>query len=311
MTVAPPIDLDLQLQSRAVLAGLVMVTLAAASWGTWSLFLRPTGLPSTVTTPIVFIVMALAPLPLAMMAPRARWDRATIGLLLANTVFDVLNLVTFFGALAKTSVAIAVLTHYVAPILIALAAPRIDGTASPGARPAAGVALAGLVIVLEPWRAPADGAVTGALLGLASAVCYAGNTFTVRRLAVRIGASRAMAYHSLLAALVTAPFLIEHASVVEARDLGLLALGAITIGAGSGIVFAIGLVRIGAARAAVLTFAEPIVAVAIGALVWGEPLRPLAAAGGALVLGAGIYVARRARHDVVEAPRDDRDARLQ
>lgn len=292
-----------------------MVTLAAASWGTWSLFLRPTGLPSTVTTPIVFIVMALAPLPLAMMAPRVRWDRATVGLLLANTAFDLLNLVTFFGALAETSVAIAVLTHYVAPILIALAAPRIDGTASPGARPAAAIALAGLVIVLEPWRAPADGAVAGALpgalLGLASAVCYAGNTFTVRRLAVRIGAPRAMAYHSLLAALVTAPFLVGHAAAIEARDVGLLALGAITIGAGSGIVYAIGLVRIGAARAAVLTFAEPIVAVAIGALVWSEPLRPLAAVGGVLVLGAGIYVARRARHDVVEAPRDDRDARLQ
>ncbi|MDX2088499.1 MAG: DMT family transporter [Kofleriaceae bacterium] len=292
-------------------AGLVMVTLAAASWGTWSLFLRPVGLPSMVTTPIVFVVMALTPLPLVLRAPRATWDRRAITLLLANTGFDLLNLLTFFGAMDQTSVAIAVLTHYVAPILIALAAPTIDRTESPGARPAAVVALAGLVIVLEPWRTPADGAVLGALLGLASAVCYAGNVFCVRRLASSIGAPRAMAYHSLLAAVLTAPFLVGHADVLVAADVAWLSLGAITVGAGSGIVFAVGLLRIGAARAAVLTFAEPIVAVAIGALVWGEPLRPLAAVGGALVLGAGIFVARKARHDVVDAPGDDRDAGLQ
>lgn len=294
-----------------MLAGLLMVTLAAASWGTWSLFLRPTGLPSTVTTPIVFFVMALAPLPLVLRAPRMTWDRKTVALLLAHTGFDLLNLLTFFGAMQQTSVAIAVLTHYVAPILIALAAPTIDGTESPGAQPAAVVALTGLVIVLEPWRTPSDGAVTGALLGLVSAVCYAGNVFAVRRLASRIGAPRAMSYHSLLAGLITVPFLVGHADALRVADVTWLTLGAITIGAGSGIVFAIGLIRVGAARASVLTFAEPIVAVAIGALVWSEPLRPLAAIGGALVLGAGIFVARTARHDDVVAPGDDRDAGLQ
>ena len=75
----------------------------------------------------------------------------------------------------------------------------------------------------------------------------------------------------------------------------LLGAGAATIGAVSGIVFVVGLTRIGSARAAVLTFAEPLVAVAVGALVWDEPLHPLAALGGALVLGAGIHVARKAR----------------
>jgi drug/metabolite transporter (DMT)-like permease len=94
---------------------------------------------------------------------------------------------------------------------------------------------------------------------------------------------------------VLAPFAIAGAGDVALEDLALLGAGAVTIGATSGIVFAIGLTRIGAARAAVLTFAEPLVAVAIGALVWEEPLHPLAAVGGAMVLGAGIHVARKAR----------------
>ena len=56
-----------------------------------------------------------------------------------------------------------------------------------------------------------------------------------------------------------------------------------------------GLRRIGAARSSVLTFAEPLVAVAVGVLVWDEPLRPLTWIGGAFVLAAGIHGARHAR----------------
>lgn len=274
-----------------------MVTLAAASWGTWSLFLRPTQLSSIVTSPIIFVVMGLVALPLAVRrtAEPPRWDRTTLGLLVLNAAFDATNIITFFGAISVTTVAVAVLTHYLAPILIALAAPWIDRTPSRGARLAALVALAGLAIVLEPWHAPADGAILGALLGTASAVCYAGNVFVVRRLVVRIGAPRAMAYHSLIAAAAMLPFVLGRLGTVTTYDLELLVLGAATIGAGSGIVFAIGLARIGSARSAVLTFAEPLVAVAVGALVWDEPLHPLAAVGGALVLGAGIQVARNAR----------------
>ena len=59
--------------------------------------------------------------------------------------------------------------------------------------------------------------------------------------------------------------------------------------------FTLGLLRIGSARAAVLTFIEPVVAVGVGAAVWHEPLSPIALIGGALVLGAGIQVARKAR----------------
>jgi drug/metabolite transporter, DME family len=278
-----------------MLAGVLMVVLAAASWGTWSLFLRPTGLPAHVTSPIVFVMMALATFPMTLRAQRATWDRRTVWLLAGNTVFDALNVITFFAALQYTTVAIAVVTHYLAPILIALAAPRIDGTTTRGTRGAAFVALCGLAVMLEPWRGASDEAVLGALLGAASAFCYAGNVFVVRRLAERIGATRAMCYHAALAGLGLLPFAVGGLATVSLADLGLLGAGSATVGATSGVVFVTGLAKIGAARAAVLTFAEPLVAVAVGALIWNEPQRPLAAVGGALVLAAGIHVARQAR----------------
>jgi drug/metabolite transporter (DMT)-like permease len=281
--------------TRFVVAGLLMVTLAAASWGTWSLFLRPTGLPPSVTSPLLFLVEAIVAMPFALAQPRVAWNRRKVGLILANTAFDVLNILTFFAAIQVTTVAIAVLSHYVAPILIALLAPRIDKIPSKGIVPAALVALAGLVIVLEPWAEAADGAALGALLGVLSATCYAGNMFVVRRLAIEVGATKAMAYHALIAAILLAPLLFLYDGAYTAPDVGLLAAGAVTIGALSGVVFANGVARIGSARAAVLTFAEPLVAVAVGVLVWEEPLRPLAIVGGALVLGAGIHVARKTR----------------
>lgn len=290
-------------------AGVVMVTLAAASWGTWSLFLRPSGLPVTVTTPLVFAVMGLFALPLALRAPAVVWTRRAVVLIVLNALFDALNILTFFAAIDVTTVAIAVLAHYAAPIIIAVAAPRIDGVVTPGARPAAVVALVGLAIVLSPWRGDLDErALIGAGLGLASAVCYAGNTFTVKRIAESIGAERGMSYHSLLAAVLTVPLLVAapHDSVTP-RGVAFVTAGAITIGAISGIVFARGLVKIGSAPAAVLAFAEPLVAVAIGALVWAEPLGVSALLGAGLILSAGIYVATRPRH-VVVPDRLDRDA---
>lgn len=277
------------------LAGFALVTAAAASWGTWSLFLRPTHLPATVTTPILFLVMGLVALPVALRAPPVAWDRRTLGLVAANAAFDALNVVAFFAAMQHTTIAIAVLTHYLAPILIALAAPWIDGVVARGARPAAAVALAGLVVILEPWHAPADGAVLGAALGAASAACYAGNVFTVRRLAARIGATRALAYHALLAAALLAPLAAGHLGDLTPAGLGLMVAGGVTIGAASGVAFSLGLLRIGSARAAILTFIEPLVAVLVGAVVWREPFHPVGMLGGVLVLGAGLQVARKAR----------------
>lgn len=278
-----------------MVAGIVMVTVAAASWGTWSLFLRPTGLSALVSSPIVFAIMAVVAFPLSLREGSRRWDRTTWLLLAGNTIADALNVIAFFAALSYTTVAIAVLTHYLAPILIALAAPRIEGTTTRGARPAAAVALVGLVIILEPWRGASGSVVIGAALGAASAVAYAANVFIVRRLAERIGPSRAMSFHSAFAAVAMLPFAVSGLATVSWSDLGYLAAGSTTIGALSGIIFIAGLQRIGAARAAILTFAEPLVAVAVGVLVWNEPMRPLAAVGAVLVLGAGIGVARQAR----------------
>lgn len=266
------------------------VAIAAASWGTWSVFLRPAELPAATAGVLVLVVMAIATAPAALRAHPVVWDRATVGLLVGNALFDAVNVLTFFAAMQETTVAVAVLTHYLAPVLVALAAPWIDRQRVPGAAAAAVISVAGLTLVLEPWTSTA--APLGAIYGAVSAVAYAGNVFVVRRLSLRIGAPRAICYHALLAALVMAPFALVAGGAPTVGGVAWLALGAVLTGAVAGAAFVWGLGVIGSARAAVLTYLEPLVGVAVGALVWDEPLGRYAAVGAALVIAAGVYVVR-------------------
>jgi DME family drug/metabolite transporter len=268
----------------------LLVAGAASCWGLWSLVLRPTELPASATGPLLFAFMVLWTLPFALGQPRATWTRRTLWLLAGNAVFDGLNVLTFFAAIDRTTVSIAVITHYVAPVLVAVAAPYVDRTRVRYAIPAAVVALGGLALVMEPWREAAGG--TGALLGLASAVFYAANVFVVRRLALEIGPTRAMAYHSIGSCLLLLPFGAGALTAIDGGDLALFAGGSLVLGAAAGVAYLRGLTGIGATRAALLTYFEPLVAVAVGTLVWHEPLHATAVAGAALVVAAGIVVAR-------------------
>ena len=279
--------------TRRDLSGVAGVLVAAASWGSWSLFLRPTGLPGTVTAPILLFGVFLCSLPLTSRDPiRPTWDLRAVALLLAYAVTNATNVVTFFSAMSTTSVAVAVLTHSVAPVLVAIAAPIVDGTRSPRAIPAALLALAGLVLVLEPWRPEArtGDVALGAVLGLVSALAYATCVFMLGRLVPRVGAVRAMGYHSGIAALLVLPLAGTAVLDVELRDVVPLGLAVALPGLVAGFAFIHGLRALGAARTAVLALFEPVVACTIGWAVFGEPLGALAIVGGAMVVIAGALV---------------------
>jgi drug/metabolite transporter (DMT)-like permease len=77
------------------------------------------------------------------------------------------------------------------------------------------------------------------------------------------------------------------------RDPGLLALVAWAGVAGAGLaslLFLRGVRTIGGTRTAVLAMFEPVVGVALAALVLTQPVLPVQALGGALVLAAGVVL---------------------
>lgn len=128
-----------------------MVALAAVLWGLWPVFLGSSGLTGAQSAAVAFAVMAL---PAPFMFSLAGWRdrRATIALI-AVGVFDAGNVLFYFSALERGPVVLAVLTHYLAPMIVALASPwLLNEPLSRRALWASPVILGGLVLVVRPDR---------------------------------------------------------------------------------------------------------------------------------------------------------------
>ena len=248
---------------------------------------------------VLMVVILFVSGPLALRDRIAR--KATLGEWLGVAwlgVGDAMNAYFFFKAYQRTSVAIAVLTHYLAPLFVALGAPLLLRE-RPSRRAYAAVAIGfgGLVLLLEPWRAAAHptGAM-GAAFGAASAVFYASNVLFAKRLAPVFSGSEQMFFHCFVALPLLAVLVpISEWGAVDSRAVGIVALGSVGPGALAGLFFVWGLRRVPASRASPLTLLEPLVAMLIGSAIYGEMIGIPGLVGGALILlGAGLVISRRA-----------------
>jgi drug/metabolite transporter (DMT)-like permease len=274
--------------------GFVLVAIAASLWGTWPVILRNAPMPAALQSAVLMAVLTLASFPV-MLRDRLRM-KPTLSQWLGVAwlgIGDALNVVLFFAAYQRTTVAIAVLTHYLTPIFVAVAAPFVLGEKA-RARTFGAVAVAffGLVLLLEPWRVGLGRSdVIGAALGAGSAVFYASNVLVNKRLVKAFSGSEMMFFHGLVAtpllfALVPTP---EYA-LVSKHAFAIVMLGALGPGALGGLLFVWGLRRIAASHASVLTLLEPFVAVVLAAAVMGERVGIVSFFGGALILAGAVLV---------------------
>lgn len=272
----------------------MLVAVAACLWGTWPVILRNAPMPAALQSAVLMAVLTLASLPV-MLRDRVRskptlaqW--AGVGWL---GIGDALNVVLFFAAYQRTTVAIAVLTHYLTPIFVAVAAPFVLGEkARARTFGAVAVAFAGLVLLLEPWRVGLGRSdVVGAALGAGSAVFYASNVLVNKRLVKVFSGSEMMFFHGLVATpLLFALVPTAEYALVSRHALAVVMVGALGPGALGGLLFVWGLRRIAASHASVLTLLEPFVAVVLAAALMGERAGFVAFCGGCLILTGAILV---------------------
>lgn len=282
----------------------LLVAGAACLWGMWSLCFRAVEQIAPVSAAIeslaVFIFM------LALLAPfawrqrgRGRTRRAWT-LIIAMGVVDGCNALCFFSALQHTTVALAVLTHYIAPILVALAAPLVVGERYRARTFAAlALAIAGLVLLLQPWSMASSAGLLGPALGALSAVFFAATVLIAKVLGnerVRFSTMELgfIPKAPSIAVLALTVFLQGDASAVVAltpAQLALLFGGAVAFGAVPLILFYVGLQRTPVSQASVLTLCEPLVAVIVGAVAFHEVPGPLALLGALLVVAGAAMIA--------------------
>jgi drug/metabolite transporter (DMT)-like permease len=290
--------------ARSHWRGSALVAIAAMGWGTWPFFLRHAEALSPIPPALeaaasMLALTLLSGLLVSRDRVRVRATPRDWAKLVVLGVSDALNVVFFFAAYQRTSVAIAVLTHYLTPTLVALAAPLALGEPWKARTMAAvGVSSLGLVLLLEPWSAARHaGDFVGAALGCASAVCYAANVLVNKRLVPVFSGSEMALYHGFVALpllLLIAPAGAS-AHVAPAAALW-LAAGALLPGAVCGLLFVWGLRRVQASHAANLTLFEPLVATVGASLALHEGLGAPSIVGGALIFtGAAMAVTAEVR----------------
>ena len=291
-----------ELSPARSLSGYLGVAAAAAGWGSWALILRlaqrTRPVAPQLTTLLVMSTIFVVVSPLAWRATRRRAAPRPLrewALLGAFGVTDALNAVLFFAALQTTSVSVAVLSHYAAPLFIAVSAPfALAERRHPQTLPAVLLGFTGLLLLLAPWSARGSdaGVLEGAALGLASALFYAASVLFNKRLSASFEASEMLAYHMPTGLLLLALLVPAGAWALPAPAVPWLLLGALGPGALGGVVFMRSLALIPAAHAATLTLIEPVTALLLAAIAWHEALSPLGLVGAVAILAAGAWVVR-------------------
>lgn len=267
----------------------------AASWGFIAVLAASVDLGAE---PLAFWRLALATITLGLAALIGRRrqlldPRGRLAALVLLGVAQGAHWLLFFEAVEHGSVALAVLTFYAAPLVIALAAPFFlpEGW-SPIVLVACLVGAVGIAaIALDNGG---DGGASGwaVVAGLGSAVTYAALVILSKHLVAATPPVTVAFWDCLVGTLAVAPALLVADRVLPSGAgewSAVLALGVVFTGI-STLVYATLLRRVTAQAAGVLTFLEPVAGVLLGWAILEQRPGTATLAGGALVLAAGLAV---------------------
>ncbi len=302
---------DLHPEPRERLAGLARVAAAGLIWGTIPLILRAVDGASVIK--VFFRVFAAGAAIGAWMLATGRWrELPTLGRrkllqVAGQGLILTLNWFLFLTALDLTSVATAELLAYTGPVFVAALAPFVTGERfDKRIVPPLLLAMGGIAVVLAQHglEMNSGGELLGAVLAFCSALTYATLLLRSKKILRGISSGSLMLIEYSVASFVLLPFVIAayargDGPSVPGSYTALVTLGVVHT-AFAGFVFLGGLRRVRADHAAILTYVEPVSAVLFASAFLGEALTPATVIGGALVVGAGVLVARIETREGIE-----------
>ena len=280
------------LRDRLLLGGAMTV------FGTIGIFRRYIPLPSATVAFARSAIGALF-LVICLLLLRRRPDfcavRANLAYLLVSGIFLGFNWVLLFEAYKYTTVAVATLSYYMAPIILVLVAPLFLGerlTRKKGF--CALVALGGMVLVSGVLDVGFSGGaeLVGIALGLAAACLYAAIIIFNKKMS-GIDAMTKTLCQFAVSATVLLPYvlLVEDVTCEMFTPLGtVLLLVVCVVHTGLAYVAYFGSVReLPSATVAIFSYIDPVLAVLLSAFFLKEPISPLGIVGAVLVLGAAFF----------------------
>ena len=299
-----------------MLLGLLLIAIAAASWGTtgatMTLLSREAAASPllvgwcrlAVAAPLLVLTAAIgARLGSDPSSRRPCPSVADLPLCAALGVAMAAYQVCYFRAVTLVGVAVAALLAICsAPLLIAvLAAAFLGERLTPMVRLSLGMAVAGTALLVVGPRGLGDIAGhfgLGAVLALGAGVSYAVYAVAAKGLLARVAPLAVAAVTFALAALVLAPALLVETEPARAMSAGWPLLLYLGVGptAVAYALFTAGLGRVPATAAGIVSLLEPLTATTLGLLLFGERLGAVGALGAALLVAALLLLTRGQVH---------------
>ena len=268
-------------------------------WGVPYLFIK-VAVAEVPPVTVVFVRVVLAALLLAPVAARRGELRGLRGRLpqlaaLALLEITIPFLLISMGEQHITS-SLAGLLIAAMPLFVALLALRFDAAERVGGLRLLGllIGIAGVGVLLRIDVGGDRAQLLGAVMVLLATLSYASSTLLVKRAFSDVPLLGVVTVATAISSLLLAPFAVAlTAPRLPSLEvvLALLALGVLCTAAGLLLFFAL-IVEAGPSRAAVITYMNPAVAVALGVLVLGEPLTG-AIVGGFLLIILGSWLSTR------------------
>jgi drug/metabolite transporter (DMT)-like permease len=198
----------------------------------------------------------------------------------------------FFETIKLSSVVLAVLTAYLAPIAVALLGPfflpeRHSAVALLALVPSVG----GLALVAFAGGEDVNARPLAVLTGLGTAITYAGLVIGTKRVAARVSAAGLTFWNYTVSGLVMLPLLVTADRIAPtAGELGYLVLLGIVFTAVTGYLYVWLIRKVTAQAIGILAYLEPVSAALLAWALLGEQLTWQTALGGALVIAGGLAV---------------------
>ncbi|MBQ3880578.1 MAG: DMT family transporter [Oscillospiraceae bacterium] len=267
---------------------------AVVLYGTIGLFLRSVHLPSEIVA-LCRGVIGSGFIYLYQRIRGKRLDRAAVkknlGWLLLSGACLGLNWIFLFMAYLHTTVAIASLCNYMAPIIVILLAPfALHEKIERRKIPCVAAAFVGIVLVSDVFGRGL-GSLSGVAMGLAAAACFVGIILCNRKLRdieamdrviVQLAASAATVLPYVLVRNVGAPITVDTQSV-----LIILLLGFVHTGLAYCFWFS-GMGSLPVQTIAILGYLEPVVSVLCSVIFLHESMGAAGWIGTVLILGAAV-----------------------
>ena len=199
------------------------------------------------------------------------------------------NWIFLFEAYKYTTVSVATLSYYFAPVIVMVACPLLFGERMTKKQLICSVgSTLGLVLVVNPGGLTEGGdPLRGVLFGLAAAALYATVILMNKRLTRVSGIDRTVLQFGAAAAVLLPYILLTTGFHFERMDApGWLCLLAVCLihSALAYILYFSALRELPGQEAAVLSYIDPLVAVLISLTVLAEPVAPVQLVGGAMIL---------------------------